>query len=133
MADFASWAEQCGEGLGWRPGAFITEYRALLGEQNLEVLGTWSLYDPLRRLLEKSADGEIRTTVSGLFGQLRGEATLLERTGGDWPTGPRGFGEALRRHSVPLREAGIRVEFPPKRGDGYPVRVSFIDPDGHPG
>jgi len=132
MADFAAWAEECGEGLGWPRGGFCSDYRALLGEQNLEVLGGWSVYDPLCRLLE-AADGEIRTKVAGLLTQLQGAATDLERAGADWPRTPRGLGEALRRHAVPLREAGIRVEFPPKRGDGHPVRVSRIGDDGHAG
>src|SRR5262249_61916055 len=110
---------------------FCTDYRALLGEQNMEVLGGWSVYDPMCRLLDKS-EGEIRNTVGGLLTALNGEATPLERAGGDWPNHPRGLGDALRRYAVPLRENGIRVEFPPKRGNGHPVHVTWIEDDGHP-
>ncbi len=112
MADFALWAEACGPGFGWAPGAFSTVYegnRAGAAQVSLEASAVaqaiirliGSRYEPPARF-EGTA-----TVLLAEIEELTDEGTRRMRT---WPKGPSELGSQVRRLAPLLRGNGLVVE-----------------------
>jgi hypothetical protein len=87
-----------------------------------QSLGSWSLYEPLRTLLNK--EGQWEGTIGRLLKRLKAVNSLPNRTT-DWPNSERSLGSQLRRHLSDLRQVGIEVVFEGHKVDGNHVRIIF--------
>jgi hypothetical protein len=133
MADFAIWATAGEEALGFRQGDFIAAYSGNRSEAVLETLEADPVGSTLILLMDKLASergtGRWDGTCADLQKELDDLAAEDVRKSKHWPKTPRGLSGRLRRLATFLREAGIKVDFPPKTTNGQrPVTIVRTTP-----
>jgi hypothetical protein len=107
MADFATWATACENGLEKRQGEFLRTYQAnLVGGRNL-ALESSPLFEPLEALAREGFCG----TAAELLDALNRIALDPARRSASWPKAPNALANALRRMAGNLRSAGIETQF----------------------
>jgi hypothetical protein len=125
MIDFALLGESMSRHLGHPDGYFIDAFRLRRKEAVRNVIDASPVSLACLALLEreKSYAGPIGKLLDRLskYLQQRGDRT-------DWPSTPRGLGNALRRCAPALREIGVMVHIDnrPKR-DGYHCTLNYAD------
>jgi hypothetical protein len=107
MPHFARIGEALGIELGWEPGSFTVAYR----ENRVSAAREIAQEDPLFAPLMVVATGGWSGTLGELLTGLNAAAPPMER-GKTWPSSPRALGNALRRLSSPLAEAGLSLAGP---------------------
>jgi hypothetical protein len=105
MADFARWAVAAEQGLGWKPGTFMSAYSRHRRETDQETLER----DVLGALIPRLAG----TSWSGTATQLQRELNALAdddtRRDPTWPRQPNAMSARVRRIAPLLRAAGYEV------------------------
>ena len=116
MADLATWATACEEGLGLEPGAFMKAYGENRSNANDLALDVSPLPTALQSFLEmQRPDSEETRTWEGTATELL--ECLNTRVNDNtsrlraWPKSASILGGALKRLAPNLREAGFGVEF----------------------
>ncbi len=84
MADFAQWGEAVGLGLGWQPGAFLSEYNVNRSTACVLALEDCPVVRPLSKLVDR-CDGSYSGTASELI-ELWGASCQRQSPGR--PNGP---------------------------------------------
>jgi hypothetical protein len=105
MADFASWAIACEEGLGMNRGQFLRVYEDNRASARYLALESSPLYEPLRELAREGFTGSSAELLAHL-NNVVGEQT---RRSVRWPKAPNALGNTLRRMASNLRAAGIEL------------------------
>jgi hypothetical protein len=107
MADFATWATACEEGLRMGSGEFLRLYEANCIEGRDLALESSALYEPLRRLSLVGFQG----TTAELLDRLNSIASERSRRSMRWPKAPNALSSSLRRLASNLRSTGIDLQF----------------------
>jgi hypothetical protein len=121
MADAAVWSEAVGRALGLAPGEVIDALVRCRRETSSRALDASLLTAPLRAWMAQ-AHLPWEGTCDNLLRELTTHAGDLAR-GRDWPRYPHALSGRLRRLVPALRQHGICVTFPPRRGRGRLVRI----------
>lgn len=125
MADFAVWVSACEPSLGWPAGTFLGAYNRNRTGANQTALESSPV---TRHLLRLIAEGPWRGTAGKLLGELNKRAGDADKRLKDWPLSARALSGTLRRLAPNLRQAGIEVEFGPKRtGTGVQRVITLQD------
>jgi len=119
MADFARWATAAEVPLGFQPGAFLDAYSQNHSASVQETLES----DPVVSTILAWFDGErddfqwdgICEKLLEILDQKVGDRAMRSPA---WPRTPRKLSSQLRRLVTFLREAGIEISFPDKKGTG---------------
>ncbi|HVB81599.1 MAG TPA: hypothetical protein VNE82_16835 [Candidatus Binataceae bacterium] len=106
MADFASWAAACEEGLKIEHGEFLRVYEANRAVTRNLALESSPLYEPLREL---ARDG-FRGSTAELLLRLNAMVGDGTRRWPRWPKAPNALANLLRRIASNLRAAGIELD-----------------------
>jgi hypothetical protein len=122
MGDFAKLGEAMYEALDY-PASFTEEYTTRRQQAAVLALESSPVAQAVMTFMENRAAGYPNGLVSELLSKLE-----TYRTPGEaWPKSPRGLGDALRRHAIGLKTAGINVKFDPTRHkDGRYVSLQKI-------
>ena len=107
LADFALWTSACEEAFEIKSGETIAALRANHAETRQVALDASPLYEPLAQLAREGFTG----TVAELHTRLEIMAQDPQRRSARWPKAPHVLGNALRRMTSSLRDAGIVLEF----------------------
>jgi len=103
MADFASWAIACEEGLGLDRGEFLKVYEDNRADARDLALESSPLYEPLRELAREGFTGSSAELLTHLNSIVSDQTRRSVR----WPKAPNALASALRRMASNLRAAGI--------------------------
>ena len=103
MADFASWATACEDGLGLERGEFLKVYRANRADARDLALESSPLYEPLRELARDGFSG----SSAELLTRLNNMVSEHTRRSVRWPKAPNALANALKRMASNLRAVGI--------------------------
>jgi hypothetical protein len=106
MADFATWASACEEGLGLAHGEFLITYETNRADSRNLALEFSPLYEPLRELAQEGFSG----STAELLIRLNSIASEHSRRSVRWPKAPNALANALRRMASNLRGAGIDLQ-----------------------
>jgi hypothetical protein len=121
MADFATWATACEEGLGLVPGRFLKVYENNRADGRDLALEFSPIFQPLQKL---ACEGFCGTTTE-LLAQLNSIVSNGNRRSPHWPKAPNSLGNALRRMAGNLRLAGVLIDFSrPEHGGVRTVTLS---------
>ena len=120
LADFALWISACEEALGMKPGEVMASCRANAAEVRELALEASPLCQPLVQLAREG----FTATVAELHVRLDSMVGDAHRRSVRWPKAPHVLGNALRRMTNTLREAGIGLEF--SRSDHSGRRIVSI-------
>lgn len=130
MADFATWATACEQGLGLEAGSIIEAYRNNRAGVNDLVLEVSPVASALQEMMEARATEGVSTwegTSSDLLTVLEERVDDRTRKARAWPNSARGLSAILRRIAPNLRELGLSIAF--NRGTGRDrkrlVRLTF--------
>src|SRR5262249_5535248 len=106
MADFAVWAEACCR-MYWKPGIFLTAYKANLTQAVEVVLDASPVATAVRALMAKQGqwEGTASAVLETLTNVVR-EKAAKER---EWPKRPNTLANKLRRVIPDLAKVGIVV------------------------
>ena len=104
MADFATWASACEDGL--ERGQFLRVYEANRADARDLALESSPLYEPLREI---ARDG-FRGSTAELLARLNSLVSEHTRRSVRWPKAPNALGNILRRMASNLRSAGIELQ-----------------------
>ena len=120
MADYATWGEAVGRGLGWEPGSFLSTYIDNRKEATLTDL----LDSPVGKVLLKVA--RVKPVFSASPAILHAKLTQLVgkkvAASADWPKTTAKFGQELRRLAPQLRMHGVSVHFD-RRNEGRTITL----------
>ena len=105
MADFASWASACEDGLGLQRGEFLKVYEANRADARNLALDSSPLYEPLQELAREG----FRGSTAELLLRLNGMVSEGMRRSARWPKAPNALANTLRRMASNLRSAGIEL------------------------
>ncbi len=105
MADFATWASACEDGLKLDHREFLKVYEANRADTRNLALDSSPLYEPLREL---ARDG-FRGSTAELLLRLNAMVSDGIRRSARWPKAPNALGNILRRMASNLRCAGIEL------------------------
>src|SRR5262245_49765781 len=106
MADFAVWAEACCP-MYWKPGIFLTAYKANLTQAVEVVLDASPVATAVRALMAKQVQWEgTATALLETLTNVVGEKAAKER---EWPKRPNTLANKLRRVIPDLAKVGIVV------------------------
>ncbi|MBZ5617446.1 MAG: hypothetical protein LAQ69_01745 [Acidobacteriia bacterium] len=105
MADFATWASACEDGLGLQRGEFLKVYEANRADARNLALDSSPLYEPLRELAREGFTG----STAELLLRLNRMASDGIRRSARWPKAPDALANTLRRMASNLRAAGIEL------------------------
>jgi hypothetical protein len=120
MADFASWATACEQGLGLAPGRFLEVYENNRAEGRNLALEFSPLFQPIQKLMREGFSG----TTTELLARLNSMVNDGVRRSSHWPKAPNSLSNALRRMVGSLRLAGVDVDFSrPQHGGVRTVTV----------
>ncbi len=106
MADFAEVGIAVERVLGWPTGSFLAEYRAGIGEQNVEALSSSAVYEPLLKLVESEWAGTAQELLLALCGMT--DEKIQKQP--DWPKNARALTVQLKKLAPNLRAVGIEYE-----------------------
>ncbi len=107
MADFATWATACEEGIGLSHREFLRTYETnLIGGRNL-ALESSALFGPIELLAREGFCG----TAAELLELLNKTAPDTIRRSARWPKAPNSLANTLRRMASNLRSVGIDLQF----------------------
>lgn len=109
MAEFARFITAAEPTLGREEGTFL---KALARNQAIAMmlpLETSTIYEPLRRLLEK--DGNFQGTATELLETLEKSGLVWGTTRKGWPRSAKSLANHLRNLAPSLRSVGIQAEF----------------------
>lgn len=106
MADFARWVVAAELVLGWTPGTFLTAYTRNLNTANEAALEASPVGMAVRALVDYNHRWQ--GTATQLLNELERRAGDASR-GRNWPQGPRGLTNALKRLAPALRRVGIWI------------------------
>jgi hypothetical protein len=104
MADFASWASACEDGLD--RGKFLSVYENNRAEGRDLALESSPLYEPLQELAQEGFTG----SSAELLIRLNSIVSEQTRRSVRWPKAPNALANALRRMASTLRAAGIDLQ-----------------------
>ena len=120
MADFATWASACQEGLGLESREFLEVYSInQLAGRDL-ALESSPLYEPLRNLARQG----FRGSTAELLNRLNSIVSDGSKRSPQWPKAPNALGGILRRMATNLRSAGVEVQF--NRTDNHGRRMVAV-------
>ena len=105
MADFATWASACEDGLGLQRGEFLKVYEANRADARNLALDSSPLYEPLRELAREG----FRGSTAELLLRLNSMVSDGMRRSVRWPKAPNALANTLRRMASNLRSAGIEL------------------------
>jgi hypothetical protein len=105
MADFATWASACEDGLGIRSAEFLKVYEANRADARNLALESSPLYEPLRELAREGFRGSTAELLLRLNSMVSDGIKRSVR----WPKAPNALGNSLRRMASNLRSAGIVI------------------------
>jgi hypothetical protein len=105
MADFATWASACKDGLKLNSGEFLKAYQANRADARNLALESSPLYEPLREL---ARDG-FRGSTAALLVRLNATVSDATKRSARWPKAPNALGNILRRMASNLRGAGVEL------------------------
>lgn len=112
MADFASWAVSCEQGLGLKRGSFLRAY--LCNRQQAVDLSIE--FNPVAQAMLRLADGPPwEGTATELLTALNHLIPDADRMGRDWPASARLLSNKVRRAMPALRNAGVEIGFDRER------------------
>jgi hypothetical protein len=120
MADFATWATACEEGLGLARGEFLAAYETNRADARNLALESSPLYEPLRKLAQEG----FRGNTAELLVRLNSIVSDGTKRSARWPKAPNALGNTLRRMAANLRSAGI--ELSSSRADRLGRRIISI-------
>ena len=106
MADFARWVVAAEPALGWTPGTFLNVYTRNLNNANEAALEASPVGMAVRALLDYHRRWQ--GTATQLLDELERRAGDASR-GRNWPQGPRGLTNAMKRLAPALRRVGIGI------------------------
>lgn len=106
MADFARWVVAAEPALGWAPGTSLNAYTRNLNTANEAALEASPVGMAVRALLDYNHRWQ--GTATQLLDELERRAGDASR-GWNWPQGPRGLTNALKRLAPALRRVGIGI------------------------
>ncbi len=128
MADFARWIVAAEPALPWKVGDFQVAYGG-----NRRGAADIVLDDPvvhaLLRLLKK--DGDLSATATDLLHDLTNVSEDHLVRSKDWPTGPRGLSNKLKRLAPFLRRTGVNVSLGKRKPGGNRNRLINIEQLGN--
>ena len=103
MADFATWASACEDGLD--RGQFLRVYEANRADARDLALESSPIYESLRELASEGFTGSTAELLTRLNSLVSEHARRSVR----WPKAPNALGNTLRRMASNLRSAGIEL------------------------
>ena len=112
MADFATWAEACAPGLGWKRGEFLRDYEENRSDAVAAAADAAPLLPVIEAVLGRSglvADG-FDGTANDLFAKFHEVCPEAQRKQRWFPGTASQVGSALRRLAPLLRSRGIMFE-----------------------
>ncbi|MHC4582701.1 MAG: hypothetical protein ACYS14_14680 [Planctomycetota bacterium] len=117
MADFATLAVAAEEGLGLKPGTFLSAYAGNRGQASDLAIEASAIGEGILGLIDDRNfwEGTARELLAELENHHCSEQTKNRR---DWPKNPQALGKALRRIAPNLRQTGIDVRFDRGKGRG---------------
>lgn len=119
MADFATWATAAEVPLGFPEGAFMDAYTGNRSDAVQETLESDPVGAAILGWIGDEIDGyEWSGRNQDLLRQLEQKVDPGVSKGRAWPKTPRGLSSRLRRLATFLRESGIEVILPDKKGAG---------------
>lgn len=124
MADFAVWAAACLPAMGLEPDAFLTAYA-----RSRQHAASGALEEPVAEAIMNLVENldSWQGTASELLRELNDPRFKQQGASGDWPRSSRMLSGILRRLGPVLRdEAGIDVEFLPRKNNRRPIRIRRI-------
>jgi len=136
MADFCRWAVACSPGLGLGDGKeFLEIYSDDRAAGRLATLDFEPVAAPLISMIENQPEwaGTFTELLDDLEDADAGDDQSRRRQG--WPKSARGLSGALRRIASDLREIGVCINFPDRRGrgrDGRTVHINLLKPLAQP-
>ena len=111
MSDFATWIVACEPALPWKPGEFLTAYRAKLESANRDLAESDSLANALMEWVEQSVtqgSGKV-VTAKDLLIQLNDITSGVPKDLKYWPLSPESLAHRLPRLAPVLRAQGIEI------------------------
>lgn len=135
MADFAVWGTAC-EGAFWKTGTFIGAFRRNQGNMLNQIIEADAVADAVRDFMSRQLADEWSGTAGDLLVILTQQVGDRIAQSKGWPMSARGMSGRLRRVAPPLRQSGIKIEFPDHPGQrsaaARKLTIKFTPPAAPP-